>query len=95
MKYVYLLKNNITKSYSDPIFRFEGFDDMARQHHNFMILYPDKAKEQFLHVSTLVVIGNYDDETGTLYLFPEGERKSYNLQESWEQLKALEATRNA
>lgn len=95
MKYVYLLKNNLTKTFSDPIFRFEGFDDMARQHHNFMLLYPEKAKEQFLNISSLVIIGNYDDATGTLYLFPEEERKSYNLQDSWDQIKALEVTKDA
>lgn len=95
MKNIYLLKNNITRTFSDPIFRFEGFDDMARQHHNFMLLYPDKAKEQFLHVSTIVSVGQFDDETGSIIIYPEDKRKSYNLQDSWEQIKALEVTKDA
>lgn len=95
MKYVYLLKNNLTRTYSDPIVRFEGFDDLCKQHHNFMILYPQKAQEQFLNISTLVYVGTFDDSTGKIQLFEDSAVMSYNLQDSWEQIKALEVKGNA
>lgn len=92
---VYTLKNNLTGSYSVPNFNAAGPEDTFRQSHNFLILYPDKAQQQFLHVSTVFYIGTFDDSNGKMVIFPEDKWMSYNLQDSWDQLKALEAVKNA
>lgn len=89
MKNVYLLKNNLTKTYSDPIFRFEKPEDMFRSHHNFMLLYPEKAKEQMLNISTIVWIGTYDDAKGIIEQCEVEDRVEYNLGDSWKQIEAL------
>lgn len=95
MKNVYLLKNNLTKTFSDPLFKFEDFKTLSKQLHDFIILYPDKAKEQFLHLSTLRQIGVYDEETGSLELLGEDDWQEYNLQEAADQLAALKEQINA
>lgn len=89
MKNVYTLKNNLTKTFSDPLFRFEDFKTLSKQMHDFIILYPDKAKEQHLQLSTLYQIGVYDEETGFIDLFGKEQYLEYNLQEAADQLAAL------
>ena len=54
MKYAYQLYNKVTKTYSDLIFRFEDFGTYSKQLHDFCILYPDKAKEQF-HAALVLI----------------------------------------
>lgn len=95
MKNIYVVKNNLTKSYSDPIFKAECFDDVCRYNHNFMLLHPDKAQEDMINISTIEYIGTYDDATGSIMLFEAEAIQSYNMQDSWNQIKALEVRGNA
>lgn len=89
MKNVFVIRNNLTKTFSDPLFRFEDFKTLSKQMHDFIILYPDKAKDQHLHLSTLYQTGVYDEETGVIIVFEEDKILSYNLQEAADQLAAL------
>lgn len=93
MKYVYRLKNCIVNSYSDPIFDFANPDTKFKQLHDFIILYPDKAHEQFLDSSIVECFATYDESVGQIVLL--GEVKSYNLKESYDQLQALKVQANA
>lgn len=89
MKYVYCIKNNLTKTYDDPKVRFEDFKTVTRQLHDFIILYPEEAKKQFLHISTLQLIGQFFEDTGKVVLFDDDAILEYNLQEAWDQLQSL------
>ena len=91
---IYVLKNNLTKSFTTPTFNAAGPEDTFRQSHNFLLLYPDKAQEQFLNISTVYHIGTFDDSNGDTVIFPKDQWKSYNLQDSWDQIKSLEAIKN-
>lgn len=91
---VYTLKNNLTKTFSNPVFKFEDFRTLSKQMHDFIILYPEKAREQNLHISTLFLIGKFDEETGIIDLFEEDAWLEYNLQEAADQLAALKEQLN-
>ena len=92
---VYTLKNNLTGSYSNPTYNSAGPDDVFRQTHNFLLLYPEKAVEQFLNISTIFCIGTFDDSNGLMEILPQEQWKSYNLQDSWDQIKSLEVIKHA
>lgn len=89
MKNIYILKNTLTKTFSDPVSRFEDFGTYSKQLHDFVILYPDKAREQFLDISILLHVGTYDEATGK-FDFLEAPQE-YNIKEAWDQLQALKA----
>lgn len=90
MKYVYVIKNNLTKTYNDPIYRFEDFKTVTRQLHDFIILAPEEAKKQYLHISTVCLIGQFFEDTGKIVLFEDEDLlEEYNLQEAWDQLQSL------
>lgn len=91
MKYVYRLKNNLIRAYGPLEFRSEDFKTYSRQLHDFCILYPQKAIEQFLNVTTIELVGEYDEESGKIAFYNADQSASmtYNMQEAWEQLRAL------
>lgn len=95
MKQIYIFKNNLTKSFSNPIVSPEQPDSFFRQFHDAVILDPQKAAQEHVDISTIICIGQYDDATGILVPFPEESQLSYNCQEAAEQLKALREQANA
>lgn len=92
MKNLYYLKNTLTNTYSDPVCRFEDFGTYSKQLHDFVILYPEKAREQFLDISILIHIGTYDEVVGK-FSFLDCPQE-YNIKEAWDQLQALKAVTN-
>lgn len=94
MKQIYVFKNNLTKSFSLPVVSPEQPDTFFRQHHDAVILDFENASKQFIHISTIICIGQYDDATGRLIPFEEEQQLSYNCQEAADQLKALKEQAN-
>jgi hypothetical protein len=92
MKNVYCLKNTLTNTYSDPIYRFEDFHTLSKQLHDFIILYPDKAIDQHMNISILLHLGTFDEVTGRFDFIEQ--IPEYNLKEAWDQLQALKAVTN-
>ena len=89
MIYVYRVKNAITKTYGEAyVFGKDEPQAYFKQLHNLMLLHPDMLVKQDLHISIVECIGTLDVETGDIKY---QEIESYNLQEAFDQRKALEA----
>lgn len=73
MKNVYVFRNRLTGSFTDPEFRFESPEDYDKGLQRFIIIKPQEAVERHYDELELYHIGKYDDENGLIQQLDEPE----------------------
>ena len=83
-------KNNLTKTYQAYSFIKEDYKQFTKELHDDILLHPEELIKRDLHISTCFLVGYYDQETGVLT--PAENDMPFNLQDAFDQRKALEAS---
>lgn len=66
MQHVYITYNALAKTYSAPVVRDADPKVYGKQLSDFVVLYPDKAKQEFLGECQVYYIGEFDQERGII-----------------------------
>lgn len=94
MQYVYVSYNTLTRTYSAPVVRDADPKNYGKQLSDFIVLYPDKAKEERLEETVIYVIGTFDQETGKInFTYPD--QSGEVVLDCIQTIKQLEALKNA
>lgn len=93
MQHVYMLENTATKSFLPWEFNDQEPGTRFKRLHDFIILYPDKAREQLLQFCKLHYVGVFDELTGTVSF--DDNHQVYDVMADFDQLDSLRRQANA
>lgn len=93
MQHVYVIENTATKTFYPWEFQDADPEQRFKLLHDYIINFPEKAKEQLLQFCKIHYVGSYDPLTGTVSFAKE--KQSYDIMSDFDQLDALRRAANA